>query len=250
MDLQALEKHELIQKINILNRKVEELERSNKNNKAWLALLAHDFKGVFANLIWILNLYKNKKVSFEILAEMFPDLEVNSQKNLKALDDTFLAARIQFESTIIQEEPINLKEVYIEIKESLFDAISKKELTLSFSGNEEASIIGSKLIVKSILTKIIDNAIKFSFRGGEIKFSVEKNTNNTTQIIVEDFGIGIDDYTLNKLFSLDAVATRGTEEEIGAGLGLVLVKEALILINGTIDISSNKDKGTKVQITL
>lgn len=250
MELLNLEKHELIQKINSLEKRNEELERANQNNKTWIALLAHDFKGVFANLIWVLNLYKNKTVDINTLIELIPEVEVNAHKNLNALGDTFLALNVLLEYSPNDNVLINLNTIFTEIKH-VFDAeLKEKELTFNFFGDEEALVSGNEFIIKSILRKIVDNAIKFSFRGGEIRFHVEKTTDDRTQITIQDFGTGIDEYTLNKLFSLDAVALRGTENEIGAGLGLVLVKEALNLINGTIELSSTKDKGTQVQIIL
>ena len=250
MNVLNLEMHELIQKINILEKKNKELEWSNRNNKTWMALLAHDFKGVFANLIWVLNLYKNKTIDINTLIELIPEVEVNAQKNLKALDDTFLNLKILQEESKSEVIPVSLKTTFIEIKQALASEIAKKELTLNFLGDEEIVVLGNQFIVRSILRKIVDNAIKFSYKGGEIRFEVKKTNDNRTQISIQDFGTGIDEYTFDKLFSLDAVALRGTENEIGAGLGLVLVKEALNLINGTIEISSTKDKGTQVQIIL
>ncbi len=250
MNLQTLNTHELVQRINVLEKKNEDLERSNRNNKMWLALLTHDFKGVFANLIWVLNLYKDKTVSLETLIELIPELEENAHKNFKALSDTFLALKIQFEAAQIADVAINVKELFTEIKEVFATEFLKKELTFNFLGSEKIIITGNKFIVKSILLKIVDNAVKFSFRGGEIRFKVEKAINGRAQVAIQDFGSGIDDYTFNKLFTLDAVALRGTENEIGSGLGLVLVKEALNALNGTINLSSTKNNGTQVQIIL
>lgn len=250
MDLLNLEQDELIQKIDILEKRNEELERINKNNKTWIALLAHDFKGVFANLIWVLNLYKNRAVDIDTLIELIPEVQVNAQKNLKALDDTFLALKLLLEKSPNDNVPVNLKVIFSEIKQTLDAELTKKELAFDFFGDKELTVSGNPFIIGSILRKIVDNAIKFSFRGGEIRFIVEKTSDDRTQITIQDFGTGIDEYTFSKLFSLDAVALRGTEQEIGAGLGLVLVKEALILINGTIELSSTEDQGTQVQIVL
>lgn len=250
MSLETLEKHELIHRVRHLEKEIEELKLLNKNNKAWLALLSHDFKGTFANLLWVLNMYKSKSVPFKILEEVLPELEINTQKNIRALDDTFLAALIHYDNFLTQKEPINLAVIFEEIKSSLFDKISEKGLTLESVINTETNFEANKLIIKSILFKVIDNAIKFSFKGNKIIFSVDIMENNKTCITVEDFGTGMDDYTRNKLFSLDASPTLGTEGEKGAGLGLILAKEALTLINGTIHIQSVENKGTQVRITI
>ena len=250
MELLNLEKHELIQKIHILKKRNEELEQTNQNNKTWTALLAHDFKGVFANLIWVLNLYQNKTVDINTLVELIPEVEVNAHKNIKAIDDSFSALKILLTKSPSDNVSVNLKTVFAELKKVLKAEIAKKELVFDFLGDEELSVTGNEFIIKIILRKIVDNAIKFSFRGGKITFKVEKTSDDRSQITIEDSGTGIDEYTFDRLFSLNAVALRGTEQEIGAGFGLVLVKEALNLINGTIEISSAEKGGTKVQIVL
>lgn len=250
MDIQTLEKYELIQHIQLLDAKIEALEKSNRNNKSLLASLAHDFKGTFSNLLWVLNFFNTKKVPLDALIEMMPELEKGTRKSLKAIDDTFLSAKVQYDAIWTEKGTVNLKEIYTEIKDVLADGISKKELIFEFIGNERAFILGNVLIVKSILVKAVENAIKFSYKGGVIKFSVEKMNNDHAQVTIEDFGCGIDGYTFEKLFTLDIVPTKGTEGEKGAGFGLVLAKEALQLINGTIDIISTKEKGTQVRITL
>lgn len=249
MNLEKLEKHELIQHIRTLEKKVKETENANKNNKTWLALLAHDFKGVFGSIIWIDNLYKSGAVSCEILAELLPELKENASKNLRALEDTFLAARFHYDNILADPERINLTEIYQEIKDEFAEEIEKKQLQITFVGEEEIYIQNNKLMVKSVLTKIMDNAIKFSYKENRIEVTIEA-VDDEHRIIVQDFGTGIDDYTFNKLFSLDVSPIMGTADEKGAGLGLILAKEALTLLNGSIHVHSIKDEGTQVHITL
>lgn len=249
MNLQDLEKQELIQHVNNLEKEIDDLKLSKKQNKAWLALLSHDFKGVFANLVWVLDLLKNKSISADMFTELVPEFETNIQKNLKALDDTFLSAIVQHHNIITDKKAINLRELFFEIKESFSDQINKKELSLEFLGDNEVYIMGSKLLIKSILVKVIDNAIKFSYQGGKIIFAVAR-VDNQLRVEIKDFGTGMDEYTFDGLFSLDAAPNLGTQDEKGAGLGLVLVKEILDVIGGSIHIQSIKDTGTQVNIIL
>lgn len=249
-NLETLENPELIQRISDLEKEIKALKEINKNSKIWLALLSHDFKGVFSGLGWILNMYNNKSISTDILIEMLIELEKNVRTCLRALDDTFLAARIQYDNFLSEKETINLQELYSELIGYFSDSIAKKELILEFAGKQEINIQCNKLILKSILIKIIDNSIKFSLKGNKIVFTVGTANDYQTHITIEDFGMGMDDYTLCKIFSLNRAPSLGTENEKGAGLGLVLAKEALRLINGTISINSIKGQGTKVLITL
>lgn len=245
-----MEKEELIQQVASLEREIETLKGINESNKTWLALLSHDFKGVFANLIWVINLYKSNALSSDMVLKMFPELEANANKNLKALDDTFLAAKIQLGEISRKNEKISFKELYNDLLDLFSDNLHKKGLVLEFRGDEDIVIESNRLILRSVLIKIIDNAIKYSFRDNKIVFAIDVINSERVRISVEDFGVGMDDYTFSKVFCLDGAAVPGTEGEKGTGLGLVLSREALRFINGTIEIDSVKGKGTLVNIVV
>ncbi|MHA6728376.1 sensor histidine kinase [Chryseobacterium sp. A301] len=248
--MNSLSVNELKEKISSLEKKLAQAETANKNNKAWISLLSHDFRGFFANLTWLSNLYENKTIPLEAFVDLIPELDQNAQKNLTALEDTFLALKFLIEKESVGKDSISLVDSFARLKAFFNEPLLKKELSFTFVGEQDCSVIGNEVILSSVLRKVVDNAIKYSHRGGEIYFHVETTRGNRCQVRIQDFGSGIDEHTLGQVFSFDVVSARGTDGEIGAGIGLVLVKEALHTIGGEVSIESTKDKGTQVKIIL
>jgi signal transduction histidine kinase len=100
------------------------------------------------------------------------------------------------------------------------------------------------------LRNLITNAIKFTNSGGKISiYAVSKQ--DQIYITVEDNGVGMDNETINKLFSLsNPITTIGTAKERGTGLGLILCREFVERNGGKIMVVSEVGKGSRVTFTI
>jgi signal transduction histidine kinase len=97
----------------------------------------------------------------------------------------------------------------------------------------------------TILTNLINNAIKFTHSGGFIDLKTE-TTDKYIRLTITDSGIGIDEKYLDKIFSIDSdYQTRGTENEYGTGLGLKVVAEFIHRMEGKVSVTSEVNKGTE-----
>ena len=105
-------------------------------------------------------------------------------------------------------------------------------------------------MLKTILRNLVSNAIKFTNNGGTINIKARTNNSNVT-ISVSDNGIGIPPENLTKLFDISEVlTTKGTAEETGTGLGLLLCKEFVEKHGGKIWVESEVGKGSDFKFTL
>ena len=105
-------------------------------------------------------------------------------------------------------------------------------------------------MLKTILRNLISNAIKFSSRGGEVRVQIEKE-GEFARITVSDNGTGISEINLNRLWQLsEQFTTKGTENEDGTGLGLVLCKEFVDRHGGKIWAESKLGKGSNFMFTI
>jgi CheY-like chemotaxis protein len=95
-----------------------------------------------------------------------------------------------------------------------------------------------------VFRNLIGNAIKYTFRGGDIKVLVN-DLGQKTEITISDNGVGMDEETRMNLFSQNKTSSKyGTENEKGTGLGLVLCKEFIEKHGGHIRVESEKGKGS------
>jgi signal transduction histidine kinase len=98
------------------------------------------------------------------------------------------------------------------------------------------------VFVNQIISNILSNSIKFSHPDSEILIKV-KNKENSVQIIIQDFGIGMSEEVIKNLFDTEKVTSRaGTEKETGAGYGISLAKYFIESLSGTIEVQSTEQK--------
>ncbi len=103
---------------------------------------------------------------------------------------------------------------------------------------------------KQVFLNLLSNAVKFTLESGEITVSAHLNTDGSLAVAVADTGIGMDDnevvIALSTFGQVDSGLDRKHE---GTGLGLALTKGLMELHGGTLEIKSEKGKGTLVTVT-
>lgn len=129
-------------------------------------------------------------------------------------------------------------------------AAENKNINIEINVPHQLNIHADIFTLRTIIANLFNNAIKFSYKKGNIKISA-KQTDDAIEICIVDNGIGIPAEILPKLFKIDEnVSTLGTENEKGTGLGLLLCKEFVDKYSGKIWAESELDKGAKFYFTI
>ena len=68
---------------------IEQLRAENELKTKWLSLIAHDFKGLFSSISFLLDAFDNKSISQEMFMSMLPEIRQITDKNIKTLEGTF-----------------------------------------------------------------------------------------------------------------------------------------------------------------
>ena len=125
-----------------------------------------------------------------------------------------------------------------------------KNITIDFSAGDQINVFADVDMFKAVLRNLVSNAIKYTNGGGTVRITASQTDSNTT-ISVSDNGIGIAPHNLIKLFEMaEVITTKGTAEETGTGLGLLLCKEFVEKHGGTIWVDSVLGKGSDFKFTL
>jgi signal transduction histidine kinase len=96
----------------------------------------------------------------------------------------------------------------------------------------------------------MSNAIKFTPAGGEIQVEIEQKAQHVI-ISITDTGVGMTQDVIAKLFRIDSKhSTKGTADEKGTGLGLILCKEFVEKNGGSLSVESEEGKGSVFRFTL
>ncbi|KAF0147901.1 MAG: hypothetical protein FD143_2984, partial [Ignavibacteria bacterium] len=115
---------------------------------------------------------------------------------------------------------------------------------------EGTHVLADRRMIHSVIQNLISNAIKFTYERGKVEIT-SQSLENTVVFKVVDQGIGIPDEFKEKLFNVDQQTTsRGTNDEKGTGLGLIICKELVEMNGGQLSFISTENKGTTFIFTL
>jgi len=122
------------------------------------------------------------------------------------------------------------------------------KLTLN-SAPERRAVFIDPLAIRRVVQNLLDNAIKFTADGGEVKISLSAER-EYPKLTVEDFGAGIEQEVLSKLFQPFTQGASGRRYALGSGLGLYLCRQIVEAHQGSISCESVFAKGSKFTVLL
>ena len=127
--------------------------------------------------------------------------------------------------------------------------LNQKGIKLSTNIPNDLYINADKQMIQTAFRNILTNAAKYTENG---KIAINSKTNNNkVEIEIRDTGVGIPKDKLDNLFEIVKLkSTLGTKGEQGTGLGLIICKEFIKVNKGTINVKSEKGKGTCFIVTL
>ncbi len=159
-------------------------------------------------------------------------------------------SKIEAGTIEIIRKPINIASVAKHAAESLECIAGKKKIRLQTDIAEYLpEILGDENKIYSMITNLINNAIKFTPENGIVSVSAQL-VNNELVIKVSDTGMGIPKDDLNKIFGRFYRVHRPGKQIQGTGLGLAIVKEIVIRHDGRIDVESELEKGSTFTVYL
>lgn len=175
-------------------------------------------------------------------------IEFSVQSMVKLLEDVLIIGKSEVGAFKVELSVLNLEFIINDIIEDLKSAHKySNEISLTYNGNF-SSITSDEKLMRQILSNIISNALKYSPNNTLV--SIELTLNPEFYVIeVTDSGIGISEQDLTHLFdSFYRGNNVGTIS--GTGLGMPILKRCVDMLNGTIDVQSKLNEGTKFRITL
>ncbi len=237
---------------NDLNTSNKKLEKEVATRDKMFSVIAHDLTGPFSAILGFSKLLASDFASY--LPEdhkKFSRIIYESTKNTFDLLTNILNwSRSQLDSVELLVEEINLYELVIENTNPLKLMISKKEQLFINSIDSNTTIFADSNTIGIIIRNLVSNAIKFTPHGGTIEI-FSKDENDRINITVSDNGTGISPDEIVNLFNDNSqMSKKGTDDESGTGLGLLLCNEFVKLNNGTLSVKSEVGIGSRFTISL
>jgi PAS domain S-box-containing protein len=230
----------------------EELQETNAAKDKFFSIIAHDLKSPFQGLIGLSRLIVEEynELSEEELKSFVQALNESAESTYGLIENLLEWSRLQTGKVKFNPSSIDIFIVIEEIKMLLYQTAELKKIKITNKVPPNTLVWGDKYMLSSLFQNLISNSIKFTNRFGEITIDADQQKNKL-KVSLSDNGVGIDYEDIDKIFRIDATfSTRGTDQEKGTGLGLILCKEIVNRHGGEITIESEKEKGTKVIFTL
>jgi signal transduction histidine kinase len=221
-------------------------------NSKFLSVLAHDLRSPFQSIVGALDLLQESYIDHDAIEiETYINMANNSvNSTLRLLENLLSWTSTQNKEKNFNPVKIDLHEVIMSELESADASATQKLLTLNHSIAPNLYATADLQMVKTILRNLINNAIKYSYLGGEITINAEEK-DSFVQLDIVDNGVGISQNAQRDLFQNSELhSTRGTRNEYGTGLGLMICKEFVEQHGGIIWSESEPGKGCKIRFTL
>ncbi|MFB6272739.1 MAG: ATP-binding protein [Salinibacter sp.] len=222
----------------------EEAERANELKASFFANVTHDLRTPLSSIIG----------SAELLAQEVPDnlldsverIERSSRRLLDTINSVLDLSKLETGAVEPTPESVDLVDEVLGTVEIFQPQAEEQDLRLDAEVTAETLPIElDSTMLHRITDNLVKNALKFTEPGGTVTLRTYA-TDTTAVIEVEDTGVGIDEDFLPRLF--ESFAQEDDAGRTGNGLGLSIAKRLTELMNGTIEVESEKGVGTTVTV--
>ena len=238
---------------------VAEAKKDAALKSSFLSNMSHDIRTPMNGILGMLDLAERYPDDQEMQKRCRDKIRESSRYLVALVNDILDMNKLESETEVKQNIPFDLAELLSKANSSrekmAADKLIDYVVDWKRSGIKYRYLIGNPLYVERILTIIADNAVKFTNAGGQIQVWGEEKTADDRQVIYQfgcsDTGIGMSEEFVKRafdMFSQENETSRSKYE--GSGLGLAIAKKIADKLGGTIEIQSQKEKGTTVLITL
>lgn len=233
-----------------LNTQKNELQENKMKLNKLFSIISHDLKSPIYGLK---NIFvqgnSGRKITYEEFTDLLPYINKDIDDTVSLMENLLSWSKNQFEIEKPQPEKFDAYQVIEEALAFVKKDVVNKNIRIVNTTEAGKEIYVDKMMVLAALKNIIGNAVKYTRAAGRILIDTH-SSNNFIEIMVQDNGIGITEENLKLIFKNGFVSTPGTNNETGAGLGLIISKDILQRNNGDIEMESKIGVGTKVILKL
>ncbi len=227
----------------------QQLQELNFNKDKFFSIVSHDLRGPAANLL---------KLSEFLMDETTPEdrkiitghLYASAQGLHKLLENLLSWARLQMGRVEVNPVMVNLHHAVQEGVAQVALQAAAKNIVIRNAVSPEATARVDEQMCAAVLRNLLQNAVKFTYPSGSVVVEA-RQAGPAVALSVSDTGVGMSPEAVSRLFNLGTHFTsRGTANESGAGLGLILCQELVEKNKGALSVTSQPGLGTTFTVTL
>ena len=242
-----------------LHMALEAANQANVAKTAFLSSMSHEIRTPMNAIIGLGSIALRDPDLPPRTREYFEKIDASAKHLLGLINDILDMSRIESGRLTIKNEEFSFSSMLEQINTMVSSQCRDRELEYECRvlGHVDDYYIGDSMKLKQVIIIILGNAVKFTTAPGKVSFTVQCTAQfegqSTFQFTMKDTGIGMDKEYLPRIFEAFSQEREGTSNKYGStGLGMAITKNIVELMNGTINVQSEKGVGTTftVNVTL
>ena len=232
-------------------------EEANKAKTAFLSNMSHEIRTPMNAIIGLDNIALSEQGIPETTKGYLEKIGGSAQHLLHLINDILDMSRIESGRMSLKNEEFSISHLLEQINTLVSGQCSEKgiEYRCNINGHIDDYYIGDDMKLRQVILNILSNAVKFTPKGGNVDFTVERvagfENKSTLRFTVKDTGIGISKDFLPKIFEAFSQEDSSATNKYGSsGLGMAITKNMVDMMNGKIEVESEKGEGTKFTVTV
>ena len=236
----------------------EAANRANLAKSDFLSRMSHDIRTPMNAIMGMTAIAEQHLDNAERIAECLKKIRLSGEHLLELINEVLDMSKIENGSVNLNESHFNLNRMLQTVSEMIRPEVTQKhqDLQIDLQELQHQDVSGDLVRVQQILLNLLSNAVKYTPDGGRIRLSVKEKLSSTSGVgcyewIVEDNGIGMSEAFQKRIFSpFERAADSRVSKIQGTGLGLAITQNLVRMMNGTIQVESCLNKGSRFTVTL
>lgn len=257
LEREHLQKKELSESREALKNALATAEHSSRAKTVFLSNMSHEIRTPMNAIIGLNNIAINDPSASETVKEYLCKIGNSAHHLLGIINDILDMSRIESGKMNFTNEEFLFENELGLVNSIIEQQCRDKSITYDcqIKGQIDDYFFGDRVKIKQLLINILGNAVKFTHNGGKVSFIIEEIARTedkvTLKFIISDTGIGMSQDYIPHIFDAFSQEDSSTTNKYGStGLGMPITKSIVELMNGHIEVTSQKGKGTTFTVTI
>ncbi|MCM1272269.1 MAG: response regulator [Clostridium sp.] len=249
---------EQVERQHLLRSALQQAKVASVARETFLSNMSHDIRTPLNAIIGYAELIKKHLKDSGRVEDYIEKIANSGQQLLSIVNESLEVTRMESGEVSLTNEAFDMEELLDEVTKILRNQIKAKKtkLVIDKSGLKNSNVISDFMRIKEVLYQLLDNAVKYTDVGGNVKLTITENDiylkgYRQYRFVVEDNGCGISERFIDKIYEPFARENNTTKSGVlGPGLGLSLVKNIIDMLDGDIEIKSKRGEGSCFTVTM
>lgn len=240
-----------------LSEALKTAEEASKAKTTFLSSMSHEIRTPMNAIIGLDNLALHEPGISNNVKGYLEKIGTSAQHLLSLINDILDMSRIESGRMTLRNEEFSFPKLIEQINTIFSGQCAEKKLEYNcrINGHLGEYYIGDSVKLRQVLINILGNAVKFTPEGGKVDLIVEKTADfdkkSAIRFTIKDTGIGMSKDYLPKIFEAFSQENAGNTNKYGStGLGMAITKSIVDMMNGKIEVDSEKGVGTTFNLTI